>query len=194
MFTYHTIESAPAESLPLIEHSIAAFGFLPKLHQVLAAAPATYEAYSRTFDLFEKATTLTPLEQQVVFMTANYENRCHYGTAGHSMLMTMMKMPAAHIAGLRDGEPLADAKLEALRGFTRALIERRGHVGDAALRAFLEAGYTQRQALEVLTGLAAKLISNFTNALAHTQLDEPVKPFAWQHPAERGVSLEPAGN
>ncbi|PBB25263.1 MULTISPECIES: EthD family reductase [unclassified Mesorhizobium] len=31
----------------------------------------------------------------------------------------------------------------------------------------------------------AKIISNFTNALAHTELDDPVKPLAWVHPSER---------
>ncbi|MDR6956026.1 hypothetical protein J2X65_005420, partial [Ancylobacter sp. 3268] len=31
----------------------------------------------------------------------------------------------------------------------------------------------------------AKIISNFTNALAHTELDDPVKPLAWGHPSER---------
>lgn len=34
-------------------------------------------------------------------------------------------------------------------------------------------------------GLATKLLSHFTNALAHTDLNEPVKPFAWVHPADR---------
>jgi alkylhydroperoxidase family enzyme len=190
MFTYYTKETAPEGSLPQIDHSVKTFGFLPKLHQVLAAAPASYEAYNRLFDLFQQATTLTPLEQQVVFMTANYENRCHYCTAGHSMIMKMFDMPAGVIEALREGRPLADAKLEALRVFSRRLIETRGHVGDAALETFLAAGYSRRQALEVLTGLAAKLISNYANALAHTELDDPVKPFAWVHPADRAVSGE----
>jgi alkylhydroperoxidase family enzyme len=185
MFTYHTQETAPGESVPHIAQSIAAFGFLPKLHQVLAEAPATYEAYNRLWDLFLKSTTLSPLEQQVVMMTANYENRCHYCTAGHSMLMQMMKMPREHIEALREGKPLSNSRLEALRTFTLALIRERGHVGDQRLQDFLDAGYSRRQALEVLTGLAAKLISNFTNALAHTELDEPVKAFAWVHPADR---------
>jgi alkylhydroperoxidase family enzyme len=185
MFTYHTHQTAPAESTPLIEQSLKAYGFLPKLHQILAEAPATYEAYLRTFELFQHRTTLSPLEQHVVMMTANFENRCHYCTAGHSFLMTLAKMPADVIAALRDGRPLSDGKLEALRVFARTLIETRGHAGEAALARFLAAGYTRRQALEVLTGLAAKLISNFTNALAHTELDEPVKPYAWVHPADR---------
>ncbi|WP_413990264.1 carboxymuconolactone decarboxylase family protein [Labrys okinawensis] len=185
MFTYFTPDTAPPESGPQIQASIAAFGFFPKLHQILAAAPATYETYNRAFELFQSNTTLSPLEQQIVMMTANFENRCHYCTAGHSMLMKMAKMPVEIIEALREGQPLADPKLEILRSFTRQLIETRGHVGDDMLRLFLEAGYDQRQALEILTGLAAKLISNFTNALAHTELDEPIKALAWTHPADR---------
>ncbi|MCE1237875.1 MAG: carboxymuconolactone decarboxylase family protein [Hyphomicrobiales bacterium] len=185
MFTRHDAESAPAASRPEIDKSIAAFGFFPILHRIMAEAPATYEAYNTTFRLFRTATTLTPLEQQIVMMTANYENRCHYCTAGHSLLMTLEKAPPEMVTALRDGAPLADSRLEALRAFTRLLIEKRGHVGDDALRTFLAAGFTQRQALEVLTGLAAKLLSNFTNALAHTELDPPVVPWAWTHPDER---------
>ena len=185
MFTYHDADSAPAGSQPEIGKSIAAFGFFPNLHRILAEAPATYEAYTTTCRLFREATTLSPLEQQVVMMTASYENRCHYCTAGHSLLMTLEKAPPAIVQALRDGAPLPDQRLEALRLFTRALIERRGHVGDAALNTFLAAGFTRRQALEVLTGLAAKLLSNFTNALAHTDLDPPVIPWAWSHPDER---------
>jgi alkylhydroperoxidase family enzyme len=183
-FTYHTEATAPADSLPHIADSKKAFGFLPKLHQVLAEAPVTYEIYNAAFARFQ-ATSLSPLEQQIVMMTANYENRCHYCTAGHSMLMKLMGMPAEIITALREGTPIADVRLEALRVFTRLLLDQRGHVGDAQLATFLAAGFERRHALEILTGLAAKLISNFTNALAHTELDEPVKPFAWIHPADR---------
>lgn len=186
-FTYHSKDTAPAESHALIDASMAAYGFFPKLHQVMAEAPATYRAYLETFRIFAEETTLSPLEQQVVMQTANFENRCHYCTAGHSMLMQMSKMPDDVIEALREGTPIADTKLEALRTFTRELIESRGHIGDERLQAFLDAGFDKRQALEVLTGLATKLLSNFTNALAHTELDDPVKPLAWTHPADRAA-------
>ena len=185
MFKLLTKQTAPAESAPLVDRSVATYGFLPNLHAVLAAAPAAYQAYLDTFDLFEKYTSLSPLEQQVVFQTSNYENRCHYCMPGHSMLMTLKKMPGDVIQALREGTPIADKKLEALRVYTRRLIERRGHVSEMELREFLAAGYTERQALEVLVGLASKLISNFTNAIADTPIDEPVKPFAWKHPQDR---------
>ena len=185
MFIYHETDTAPKESSPLIEASMQAYGFFPKLHQIMAEAPATYKAYLETFRIFAEETTLSPTQQHVVMQTVNYENRCHYCTAGHSMLMQMAGISDDVIEALREGTPIADPKLEALRRFTQNLIESRGHIGDDKLSEFLKSGYTKRQALEVLTGIATKTLSNFTNALAHTELDEPVKPFAWSHPEDR---------
>lgn len=185
MFTYHSIESAPQEAKPLIEQSLKGFGMLPNLHKILAEAPATYEAYSTTFNLFMKNTTLSAIEQQVVFMTANFENNCHYCVPGHTWMMHTAKMPDHVITALREGLPITDTKLAALHDFAKALLDNRGHIGDAKLRAFLDAGYTKRQALEVLTGLASKLISNFTNALAHTEPDAAFQQYAWVHPKDR---------
>jgi alkylhydroperoxidase family enzyme len=193
-FTYHTRETAPAESKPLIDQTITMFGFLPNLSRVMAEAPLTYEVFNVALSGFSAKSAFSPLEQQIVMMTANFENRCHYCTAAHSMVMTMQKMPGDVIAALRDGAPLADDRLEALRVFTHSLIKKRGYIGDDGLQRFLDAGYSKRQALEVLTGLAAKLITNFTNALAHTELDEPVKAFAWTHPDQRErAATAPAG-
>ena len=190
MFTYHTKETAPDESKPLIEQSIKMFGFFPNLSKVFAEAPITYEVFNTAYTLFSTKSAFSPVEQQVVMMTANFDNRCHYCTAAHSWVMkSFQKIPDDVIAALRDGNPLADPRLEALHVFTHQLIEKRGHVGDAQLQKFLDAGYTKKQALEVLTGLAAKLITNFTNALAHTELDDLMKPFAWSHPDKRN---EPA--
>ena len=185
MFEYLTKENAPVESLPQIERSLQTYGFLPKLHAVLANAPAAYQAYLDNFALFESATTLSPLEQQIVFQTSNYENRCQYCMPGHTYIMKASNMPEDIIEALREGKPLSDSKLDALRTFTRQLIELRGHLSDEQLKAFIAAGYTPRQALEILVGLSAKLISNFTNALAHTELDEPVQQYAWTHPDQR---------
>ncbi|SHE60194.1 Alkylhydroperoxidase family enzyme, contains CxxC motif [Microbulbifer donghaiensis] len=185
MFTYYDIENAPEESKPLMEESLQAFRMIPNLHKVLAEAPATYEAYNTTISLFMKNTTLTPLEQQVVFMTANFENDCHYCVPGHTWMMKSAKMPEDVIQALRDGTPLPDARLQALHDFTKSLLDQRGHIGDEKLDNFLSAGFSKRQALEVLTGLSAKLISNFTNALAHTEVDAAMQPFAWTHPNKR---------
>ena len=41
----HNIESAPADSKPLLEGSLKAFGMIPGLHGVLAASPQLLKAY-----------------------------------------------------------------------------------------------------------------------------------------------------
>jgi len=184
-FTYYTAGTAPEDSKRLVEQSLKGFGMLPNLHAILAEAPATYEAYNTTFELFMKQTTFSPLEQQVVFMTANFENNCQYCVPVHTWMMKAAKMPDGVIEALREGDVIPDEKLQALHDFTKALLDNRGHVGDERLQAFFDAGYTKRQALEVLTGLSAKLISNFTNALAGTTPDVPFEKFAWTHPSKR---------
>jgi len=183
MFTYHERDTAPAGSVPFIDGAQAMFGFVPNLHRILAESPAAHEAYSTLYKLATEKTNLTPVEVQVVMMTSNYHNSCHYCMAGHSMIMTMLKAPQDIITALREDKPLGDAKLEALRTFARKLLQARGHVGDEALEAFLAAGYSKAQALDVLVCLSTKLLSNFTNALAHTEVDAPMMPMAWTPPA-----------
>jgi AhpD family alkylhydroperoxidase len=184
-FTYHTKDTAPEASKPLIDQTVAEFGGLISLHALFAESPVTYETYQKAFDLFLKHSSFTLLETQVVFMTSNFINRCHYCMAGHTMMMKRAGMPDDIIEDLREGRTLADPKLAALQSFARELLEKRGQIGDDRLQAFLDAGYDRKAALEVLTGLAAKLISNFTNALAHTRLDRGMDKYAWVHPDDR---------
>ena len=185
MFTYHTQETAPKESKSILENAQKNYGMVPNLHAILAEAPATYEAYNWLYGKFTTDTTLSALEQQVVMMASNFENNCHYCVPAHSWIMKSGDMPEDVIESLREGTPIKDAKLQALRVFTKELWDNRGHVGEAKLVAFLDAGYNKRQALEVFTGMATKLISNFTNGLTKTDVDEPFKAFAWTHPKER---------
>jgi alkylhydroperoxidase family enzyme len=177
-FSIHTIESAPNDSRPTLEAVQKAWSFVPNLQRVMAEAPATLQAYTMMWDLFSK-TRLSPLEQQVVYLTAIYENDCHYCMAGHTALSKMQKLPDEVVNAIRDGRPIADQKLEALRRFVSEMVTTRGWPSATALSAFHANGYDRRQALEVVLGVATKIISNYTNHLADTPLDEFMKATAW---------------
>ena len=185
-FTYYSKEPASDAAQPELDKSIAEFGGVPNLHAVMAESPQLLGGYHALWGLF-KNTSLTPLEQQVVYQTSNFENNCHYCVPGHTGLMMKGKMPKDVLDALRDGTPIADAKLQALREFTRLMVVNRGHVGDDALQDFLDAGYTQQAALDVIVGLATKVMSNYTNAIAHTELDAGMKPLAWTKPETVGA-------
>ena len=185
-FTTHTIETAPASSKPILEEVKNAFGFVPNLHAGMAESPELVTAYSTLWDLFSK-TSFTQVEQQVVYMTANYENECHYCMAGHTQLAKMQKIDDAIVQAIRSGKPLADAKLEALHDFTAKVVRNRGFVADNEVDAFLAAGYTKRNVLEVVLGVGTKTLSNYTNHILHTQLDPFMKGAEWSRAASRAA-------
>ena len=181
-FQTYTIDNAPASSKAGLEDTRRAFGFVPNLQAHMAGSPELLAGYSALWDLFSKS-TLTSHEQQVVYLTSNFENNCHYCMAGHTTLAKMIKMDADVIAALRAGTPLPDAKLEALHRFTTLVVRERGFVPDAEVDAFLAAGYTRQNVLEVILGVATKVMSNYTNHIVHTELDAFMSGNEWSKPA-----------
>jgi len=157
------------------------FGMIPNLEKVMASAPPLLVGYATLWDIFD-TTTLTPIERQVVYLTANFENECNYCVPWHSMLAKRAGTHPSEIDALRSGARLSDNKLEALRQFARTLVANRGKTTKAELNAFLDAGYSDVQALEVILGLAVKLMSNFTNSIAGTPLDKEVEKLRWTKP------------
>lgn len=180
-FTVYTEANAPEAAKPALGATKAAFGFVPNLQANMAESPELLAGYSALWDLFSKS-TLTPHEQQVVYLTSNFENECHYCMAGHSALAKMLKMDPAVIEALRNGTPLPDAKLEALHRFTTLVVRNRGWVADADTDAFLAAGYARRNILEVVLGVATKVMSNYTNHIVHTELDSFMHGNEWTKP------------
>jgi alkylhydroperoxidase family enzyme len=174
----HDIESAPEGSKPLLENSLKAFGMVPGLHGVLASAPKALEGYQVLHQLFTE-TSFNNDELTVVWQAINVEHACHYCVPAHTGIANMMKVDEAIIEALRNETPLADEKLEALRTFTLSVVRNRGNVTQEDLDAFYAVGYGEQQVLEIILGLAQKTISNYTNHIAHTPVDDAFKKFEW---------------
>ena len=87
------------------------------------------------------------------------------------------------IDALRDGTALADSKLEALRIFAAKVNVTRGDYLQADLDAFLSAGYTKENLLEVIVGTSLKVLSNYTNHIASTPVDDAFQANAWSKAA-----------
>jgi uncharacterized peroxidase-related enzyme len=181
MFPIHTEITAPEESKPLLEQSKKNLGIIPNLERVMAESPALLEGYVHLWELFD-TTSLSPVERQVVYQTANFENQCEYCVPWHTKLSQIAGMSPDEIEALRRGAELADRKLEALRQFTRSLILNRGKITEAELNAFFAVGYSTQQALEVILGIAVKTMSNYTNSIAGTPLDKAVERLRWKKP------------
>ncbi len=177
-FKIHDLETAPEASKPLLEKSQANFGRIPGLHGVMAESPQALEAYQLLHKLFTE-TSFDKDELTVIWQTINVEHECHYCVPAHTAIAKRMKVDDAISEALRNETPLPSEKLEALRTFTLKMVRERGNVDEASIQAFLNAGYTRQNILEIVLGISQKVMSNYINHLAQTPIDDPVKPFAW---------------
>lgn len=181
IFQIHNEKTAPEASKLLLEQVHKNFGMIPNLERVMAESSALLEGYVHLWKLFD-TTSLSPIERQVVYQTANFENQCEYCVPWHTRLSQLAGMAPNDIEALRQGAELADPKLEVLRRFTKSLILNRGKVAEAELKAFFSVGYSAQQALEVILGIAVKTMSNYTNSIAGTPLDKAVEKLRWKKP------------
>lgn len=177
-FKTHTIETAPPDARPGLEGARKAYGFVPNLLGTMATAPALLDGYLALAGIFDK-TDLSETERQIILMTNNRLNGCVYCMAAHTTISQMAKVPVDVIQALRTGARIADPKLEALRTFAAVVNETRGWPSDADIKAFLAAGYTQQSVLEVILGTSLKVMSNYTNHVAATEVDAAFAPNAW---------------
>jgi uncharacterized peroxidase-related enzyme len=180
-FPVHDRETAPdaADSMDAAEE---AFGFVPNLIGVMAEAPVVAATYLKLGEMLEK-TSFSPVEQELILLAASAENRCDYCVAAHTGGVASAGGDDATVEALRNGEPLPDARLQALRRFVQAVVRERGWVDDAEVERFREAGFDRGQVLELLVGVAMKTLSNYTNHMADTPLDEALTPLRWEAPA-----------
>ena len=178
-FKLHTLESAPEGSQPLLENSIAAYGMLPNLHAVMAEAPGLLEGYKRLHTLFENA-SFNAEELTVVWQSINVEHNCTYCVPAHTGIAHMMSVDPALTEALRNRAPMPTEKLQVLHETTLAMVRNRGILSDEDTAKFYAAGYGQRQLLEIVLGLAQKVMSNYTNHLAATPVDDAFQQFVWE--------------
>ena len=177
-FTIHDTDSAPAEIKDQLRSYEKRFGNIPNLFGVLAEAPIAVEAYDILGNLLMKS-SFTPTERHVVWFTINAYHDCHYCMAAHTFLAKKEKVSEDVIDTARSINSYDDPKLEALREFTLNVVENRGRVSTEDFEAFIAAGFTKQNVLEILVAISHKVLSNYTNHIVNTPVDDVFKQFTW---------------
>lgn len=185
-FAPRTAADAHESVRPILLGSERRFGFLPEPVARVAAAPVVLRHLLAGFAAFDQ-TSLAPIEREVIAMTVAWEHGCRYCMAMHSALLAGAAEHRDTVAALRDGTPLADARLEALRALVRELLAGRGRPSEDAWRAFAAAGFTEQQALEVVLGVGAYALSTFLNMVTRAPLDAAFASFDWSRPVEQAA-------
>jgi uncharacterized peroxidase-related enzyme len=166
-----SIEEAPQESRTILENIGKRLGFVPNLHRLMALSPDTLSGFIQLQTALGK--TLDAKTRDSLSLAISQANGCSYCLCAHSYVAcTFNGASDAEIALAREGKS-SDGRRQAAATFGRRLIETRGRVTDDDLRAVRDAGFTDKQIVE-LVGLSAQfLLTNFMNNVADTEIDFP---------------------
>lgn len=176
--TIQTVATAQAPAAERLAAAQKANGFLPNLLGVLANAPTALETY-QTVTQINNRNSLSSAEREVIQITAAVTNDCGFCVAGHTKLAKVaFKLSDELVEALRKVDTLPDEKLNALAVFTLQVINKKGQVSDADLKAFYAAGYGEQQALETVLGVSLATLCNYANNLAKTPINPELQPFA----------------
>jgi AhpD family alkylhydroperoxidase len=167
-FPTHDLESAPAESRPLLAETQRRFGFIPLASARHATAPAVLEGFAHLHDVFER-TSLSPLEREAVALALAGKLDCRLCRDIHRGFAQKQGASRELVEGLIARRNVPDARLGALVELTERVVDTHGVLTDAELERFLAAGFTARQALEVVVGVATYTLSIFANHLTRSE-------------------------
>lgn len=157
----------------LLEGAQKQVGFIPNMYANMVNVPAVLDTYLHGYGLFRRQSDFSAAEQEVVFLAISKVNGCAYCTAAHSMMADKVsKVPASVLDAIRRGNAIPDAKLSALFQFAVEMTESRGRPSIEEVNAILAAGYTEKHIMNIVLAIAVKTLSNYTNHLFETQVDE----------------------
>jgi uncharacterized peroxidase-related enzyme len=175
-----TVDDPDPAVAAVLSEAKAQSGMVPNMYANMANVPGLLETYLTGYHAFRAGSGFSPAEQETVLLAVSRANGCTYCVAAHSAVADMAKVPAEITEALRDGRPLPDERLDALASFAVAMVETRGLPTRVQTEAFLGAGYTETDVLQVLLAIAVKTISNYTNHLFHTPVDPAFAHRAWE--------------
>ncbi|APG60512.1 carboxymuconolactone decarboxylase family protein [Christiangramia salexigens] len=167
------LENANGEQKELLEKANNANGMIPNMYKNMVNLPGLQDTYDTGYNHFRKQSGFTPPEQEVVFVTLSIQNACGYCTAAHSFIAdNMSKTPVEVTNAIREGKEIPDEKMKALSEFTKVMHDTRGNPSPEQAKKFLDAGYTEKHILGIILAQSVKTISNYSNHVFHTEIDE----------------------
>lgn len=174
-----TEDDADEEVAAALRAAKARTGMIPNMYARMANVPGLLETYLFGYDRFRTGSSFSKAEQEVVLLTISRTNGCVYCVAAHSALADLAHVPAEVTDAVRDGEPVAEERFGAITRFTATMVETRGLPSADALDDFFAAGFSEPDVLQIVLAIAVKTISNYSNHLFHTPVDDLFAYRSW---------------
>jgi uncharacterized peroxidase-related enzyme len=163
--------TASAAVKPLLDGVQKGMGMTPNLFRVAAQSPAALEALVSLFGATGKG-SFNARTREAVALAVSEANGCDYCLSAHTAIGKHAGLSDAALEQARLAES-DDAHLGALLKLARAILDRRGRIGEG-LDAARRAGVTDAEVVEVVANVALTIFTNYLNEAAGTDMDFPV--------------------
>jgi uncharacterized peroxidase-related enzyme len=165
-------EQVPADSKPTLDVFTKNIGFTPNMMATFAQSPIAFNAWATLLGSMSKA--LDVKTRDSIGLAVSEANGCNYCLTVHSFTAEhMAKLPADEVILARKAQA-SDPKRNAALQFAHKIIETRGKVSDADLKAVRDAGYTDANVMEIIALVAMYSLTNFFNNVFDPEKDFPV--------------------
>lgn len=146
-------------------------GMVPNLYAVMALSDTALGNYLA----FQNAkTTFSNKEKQTVNLVVSQVNECSYCQAAHTTLGKMNGLTEEQTIEIRKGSASFDNKLDVLVKLAKEIIAKKGFTSTEAVDAFINAGYTKGQVIELIFLVAEKTAMNYVHAITKVDIDFPL--------------------
>lgn len=164
-------EEVSANNQEIFDNLQKGLGLVPNLYAVMAHSDHALGNYLA----FQNAkTTFSNKEKQAVNLVVSQVNECVYCQSAHTLLGNMNGLTEDQTIEIRKGTASFDLKLNTLVVLAKEITARKGFASDAAINAFLNAGYTKGQVIELVFLVAEKTAMNYLHAITKVEIDFPL--------------------
>jgi len=167
-----TLASADPKAAAMLNAVKAKLGMIPNLYATLAHSPAALDAALAISGALG-AGRLTAAEREIVALATAQVNGCQYCLSAHTLLAKHAGLSSDDVVNARTGSGHT-SRSAAIAALAKSITVERGHVNPEAIAAARASGLTEADLMEVVVGVAANVLTNFTNNLARTAIDFPV--------------------
>ncbi|MCE9889626.1 carboxymuconolactone decarboxylase family protein [Kluyvera intermedia] len=117
--------------------------------------------------------SLNAKELEAINLSVSETTGCDYCLAAHSMMAKKAGFSSEQIRQLRHAEYAEDAHLDALVKFAQTVVTTTGTLPQADVTALKNAGFDDRQVIEIISAISAILFTNMVNRVNDTVVDFP---------------------
>jgi uncharacterized peroxidase-related enzyme len=173
LFSVPTRDEVTPDNQAIFDNLKKMLTFVPNLYATFAHSTTALGTY---LTLQNAKSSLNAKQREVINLVVSQVNDCEYCLAAHTAVGKMVGFTDAQILEIRSGSATFDPKLDALARYVREVTEKRGHVAAASTEAFLAAGWTKGNLVDVMVVIGDKIISNYLHGVTKVPVDFPGAP------------------